>query len=137
MFQTRAQAQVQALGGLPLFEHEQRQAVGIGLRHKSLLAQGGELVAADLGADHPFNGPERLMACLDARLVTLVLEGGVHLALFDLAVFVVGITGIDLDRAERAVQVTQFGGEPVVILLHVQAYARLGHRAVVAVIAAV
>ncbi|MNM70209.1 hypothetical protein D3C81_818340 [compost metagenome] len=137
MLQAPAQAQVQAFGGLPLLEHEQRQAVGVGLRHKGFFAEGGELVAADLGANHPFDRPQRLVPGFDPRLVTLVLEGGMHLAAFNLAVLVVGVAKVDLHRAERTVEVAQFRGEAVMILLHVQAHARFGHRAVVGVIAAV
>ncbi|MCY1410036.1 hypothetical protein D9M71_253990 [compost metagenome] len=137
MFHACTQAQVQALGGLPLLEHEQRQAVGIGVRDEGFLTQGGKFVAADLGADHAFHRPERLVAGFDARFITFVLEGGVHLTFFDFTVFVVGVAGIDLERSERAVQVTQLGGECVVVLLHVQTHTGLGHRAVVAVVAAV
>ncbi|MNP05433.1 hypothetical protein D3C76_973870 [compost metagenome] len=77
------------------------------------------------------------MAGFDTCFVALVLEGGVHLAFFDLAVFVICIASIDLDRAERAVQVTQLGGKGVVVLFHVQAHTGFGHRAVIAVVAAV
>lgn len=120
MLHARAQAQVQAFGGLPLLQHEQRQAVGIGVRDEGFLAQGGEFVAADLGTDHPFHRSERLVTGFDAGFVALVLEGGMDLAFLDFAVFVVGVAGIYLDRAERAVEVAQFGGEGVVILFHVQ-----------------
>ncbi|MNV53875.1 hypothetical protein D3C71_1460380 [compost metagenome] len=137
MLHACAQAQVQALGGLPLLQHEQRQAVGVGVRDEGFLAQGGEFVAADLGADHALHRPERLVAGFDTCLIALVPEGGVDLACFDFTVLVVGVAGIDLDRSERAVQVTQFGGEGVVVLLHVQAHTWLGHRAIVAVVAAV
>ncbi|MNG90257.1 hypothetical protein D3C79_491460 [compost metagenome] len=107
------------------------------MRDERFFAQCRELVAADLGADHTLQRPDRLMTGLDARLIALVVERGMHLARFDFAVLVVGVAGIDLDRTERTVQVTQFGGEAIVVLLHVQAHAGFGHGTVVAVVAAV
>ena len=137
VLQACAQAQVEAVGGLPLFEHEQRQAVGIGLRHEGFFAQRRELVAGDLGADHAFHRPQRLVPSLDAGLVALVLEGGMHLAAFQLLMLVVGVAGVELERAERAVEVAQFGGKGVVVLFHGQTHAGLGHRTVVGIVAAV
>lgn len=122
---------------MPLLQHEQRQAVGVGVRDEGFLAQRGEFVAADLGADHAFYRPERLVASFDTCFIALVPEGGVDLAFFDFTMLVVGVAGIDLDRSERAVHVTQLGGEGVMVLLHVQAHTWLGHRAIVTVVAAV
>ncbi|MCY1409368.1 hypothetical protein D9M71_247160 [compost metagenome] len=52
MFDPRTQVQHQAFAGLQLLEHEQRKAVGVGIGHEGFLAQGRELAAAELGADH-------------------------------------------------------------------------------------
>ncbi|MNZ89839.1 hypothetical protein D3C78_1087750 [compost metagenome] len=137
MFQATTQAQVEALAGLPLFEHEQRQAIGIALRDEGLLTEGGKLVAADLGTDHAFHRPPGLMPGFDPCFVTLVLEGGVHFAAFHFTMLVIGVADVELQCAEGAIEIAQLGGETVVILLHVQTHAGLGHRAIVRVVAAV
>ncbi|MNJ41402.1 hypothetical protein D3C77_363260 [compost metagenome] len=95
VFQATAQAQVQALSGLPLFKYEQRQAIGIGLRHEGFFTQGGKLVAADLGADHTFHRSQWLVPGFDPRFITLVLEGGMHFTAFKFTVLVIGVAEVD------------------------------------------
>ena len=108
MFQAPAEAELEVLGSLPFFEHKQCAAVGVGLRYKSFLTQGRELVAIDLSADDAFERADRHMTRFNAGFVTLVFEGGADFAALDFAVLVISVSGVDFQRAEGALQIAHF-----------------------------
>ena len=137
MFQAPAETEFESLGGLQLFKNKQRAGGGIGLRHEGLFAEGRKFVAVDLRANHPVQRADRHMTRFNTRFVAFVLEGGADFAAFDFTVFVVGIAGVQFERAEQALQVADLRGEGVVILLHANAHVVFGRGAVVGVVVTV
>ncbi|MNE30813.1 hypothetical protein D3C80_1243500 [compost metagenome] len=137
MFESCTEVQHQAFAGLQFLEHEQCNAVGIGVRHEGFFAECRKLTVADLSADHAVQRAQRLVPGFDAGFIALVLEGGADLAIFELAVLVVGVAGIEFQRSERTVQVAHLRGEGVMVLLHAQADVLFGRRAVVGIVVTV
>ncbi|MNZ66823.1 hypothetical protein D3C78_850560 [compost metagenome] len=137
VLQATTETQVQTLAGFPFFEDEQGRAVGFGMWHEGFLAEGGETAVADLRADHALQRAERAMTGFDAALIAVVLERGAGFAALEFLVLVLGVGRIELQRGEGAVQIADFRGEGVAVLMHLQADLILGGRAVVAVIAAI
>ena len=103
-------------------------------RHEGLGTEGGKFETLRLYADHALQAIDFGVLQFQAKILTLVLEGGLRHTIVFFGVLVIGLAGLGEYAVEQPAQIAEVGLNGIAALLHIDAHGRLGDGAVIAAI---